>query len=50
MQNSLVASCSSGSCTAVISTDEPLIYWRAVYRDGAGNPLAASATTQMTPR
>ena len=50
MVNSLVASCSGGSCVALISVDAPFIYWRGVYRDPLANPVATTATHHIAPR
>ena len=50
MPNSLVAACTALECTATIDTADPLLYWRARYRDASGNTLAQTGIGVKAPR
>lgn len=50
MPNSLVAPCTASACTAIIDTADPLLYWRASYRDATGAILATTAIQVRAPR
>ena len=49
LQESLVASCAGGTCTAVVSTTEPILFWRGVYRDASANVVATSGLHRIAP-
>ncbi len=50
MPDAVVASCSPTSCSALIGTPSPLLYWRARYRNALGEILAESAIRVKAPR
>jgi hypothetical protein len=50
MPNSLVAPCTASECTAIVDTADPLLYWRASYRDATGAILASTAIQVRAPR
>jgi hypothetical protein len=42
--------CTAAGCVAEIAVSDPLLYWKAEYRNAGGAPLAVSAVNVKAPR